>query len=115
MKLTLLKHFSEVEFYGSGPLENYWDRLSSTHVGHYNTTVKDLFVHYVSPQENETRIDVRWIVLKNKNGQGLMFIGEPFLSFSAKHYRDEDLTQKKRGTIHLVDIEERDRIFLNID
>lgn len=115
MKLTIPKDFSQVEFYGRGPHENYWDRLSSAHVGHYNTTVKDLFVYYVSPQENGTRTDVRWLALTNNNDKGLMFIGEPLLSFSAKHYTDEDITQKKRGTMHLVDIEERDSIFLNID
>ena len=115
MKLNLPKEFSSVEFYGRGPHENYWDRLSSAFVGQYKSTVNDLFVNYVSPQENGTRTDIRWVALSNKDGKGLMFIGEPLLSFSAKYYTDEDLTPQERGTKHLVDIVEKDYVYLNVD
>jgi beta-galactosidase len=115
MKLNLPKEFSNVEFYGRGPHENYWDRLSSAFVDHYKFTVNELFTNYVSPQENGTRTDIRWISLVNKEGNGLMFIGEPLLSFSARYYTDEDLTPKLRGTMHITDIKERDFIYLNVD
>ncbi|MDP2036336.1 MAG: glycoside hydrolase family 2, partial [Ignavibacteria bacterium] len=62
-----------------------------------------------------TRTDIRWVALSNKDGKGLMFIGEPLLSFSAKYYTDEDLTPQERGTKHLVDIVEKDYVYLNVD
>lgn len=115
MNMNLSKDFSNVEFYGRGPHENYWDRLSSAFVGQYKSTVKDLFVDYVSPQENGSRTDVRWLALTNSKGTGLMFVGEPLIGFSAKYYNDEDLTPKERGTKHLVNIPQRNFVYLNID
>jgi beta-galactosidase len=115
MKLNLPKEYSNVEYYGRGPHENYWDRCTSAFVGHYKSNVNNLFVNYVSPQENGTRTDIRWLALYNNSGSGLMFISEPLLSFSAKYYTDEDLTPKMRGTMHLTDLKEKDYVYLNID
>jgi beta-galactosidase len=115
MKINLPKEYSNVEFYGRGPHENYWDRRSSALVGQYKSTVKDLFVNYVSPQENGTRTDIRWVALSDKSGRGLLFVGEPLVSFSARYYTDEDLTPVERGTKHLTDLVEKDYVYLNID
>jgi beta-galactosidase len=115
MKLQIPKEFSNVEWFGRGPQENYVDRFTSAFVGKYNSSVKEMFTNYVSPQENGTRTEIRWIALSNELGTGLMFVGEPLVSASTLYYTDEDLTQKKRGTMYPTDLIERNFVAVNID
>ena len=115
MNLQVPGEFSRVQFYGRGPQENYSDRKTAAFVGLYDLTVDEMYTNYVSPQENGTRTDIRWIALSNKNGAGFMAIGEPLLSASALSYTAEDLTQKERGTMHPTDLVKRDFVSVNLD
>jgi len=115
MRLRVPAGLGRVEWYGRGPHENYWDRRASAFVGHYRSTVRDLFVPYVSPQENGYRTDVRWVAVRDEKGRGLAFFGLDLLSFSALRYSIEDLSQKSRGTMHPTDLVENDFVELNID
>lgn len=60
------KDFDQVEFYGRGPHENYCDRKSSAHLGHYSMPVADLHVPYVFPGECGGRTDTRWVSWKDQ-------------------------------------------------
>lgn len=115
MRLQVPGEFEQVDYYGRGPHENYWDRKTSAFVGHYRTTVTDFFEPYVSPQEMGYRTDVRWVALYSKEGRGILFDGNPLICFSALHYTGEDLTQEKRGTLHPTDLTKRPFTELNID
>lgn len=115
VKLNIPKEFSNISFYGKGPHENYWDRNAGAFVDLYKLTIDEMHTPYVSPQENGTRTDLRWISMTNKNGFGLMAVGEPLLSASTRYYTDEDLTQKERGTMHPTDLTKRDYIYVNLD
>ena len=115
MKLQIPKNFSNVEWFGRGPQENYSDRKTSAFVGKYSSTVSDMFTEYVSPQECGTRTDIRWIALSNADSIGLMAVGEPLLSASARYYTDEDLTQKERGTMHPTDLREENFVAVDLD
>jgi beta-galactosidase len=115
MTMRMPQGFEYVKWYGRGPHENYWDRKTSAFVGYYHSTVTDQFVPYVSPQENGYKTDVRWVVLTNKEGTGLLISGKPLICFSALHYTIEDLTGEKRGLLHLTDLKARDFVALNID
>jgi beta-galactosidase len=115
MRLRLPAGFDRVEWYGRGPHENYWDRRASAFVGLYRSTAREMFVPYVSPQENGYRTDVRWVAARNEEGRGLAFFGMDLISFSALRYAIEDLTQKRRGSMHPTDLVERDFVELNID
>jgi beta-galactosidase len=53
--------------------------------------------------------------LFNDEGMGLEFVGMDLISMSALRYTIEDLTQKRRGSMHPVDLVERDFVELNID
>ncbi|MGQ9672276.1 MAG: glycoside hydrolase family 2 TIM barrel-domain containing protein [Candidatus Aminicenantales bacterium] len=117
MRLRLPVRFERVEWFGRGPHENYWDRRMSAFVGRYRSTVREQFVPYVSPQENGYKTDVRWVALSDDEGEGIILIGnedEP-ICFSALRYSIEDLTQKKRGTMHPVDLVMRDFVEVNVD
>ena len=115
MRLRVPQGFERLEWYGRGPHENYWDRAASAFVGRYESTARDQFFPYVSPQETGYKTDVRWVAVRDEEGRGLAFFGEDLLSFSALRYAIEDLTQKSRGTMHPTDLMERRFVELNID
>lgn len=115
MRLRLPDGFERIEWNGRGPHENYCDRYTSAFIGHYKSTVREMYVPYISPQENGTRTGVRWLALFDEKGTGIAFFGMDSLSMSALRYTIEDLTQKSRGTMHTIDLKERDFVELNVD
>jgi len=115
MAMRIPKAFEQVQWYGRGPHENYWDRNTSALVGVYKSTVREQFEPYISPQENGYKTDVRWVAFLNDKGNGLLAVGMPLICFSALPYTIEDLTQQSRGTMHPIDLKEKDFVELNLD
>jgi beta-galactosidase len=77
-RFELHGQYDQVEYYGRGPDENYWDRKEGSPVGRYKTTVDEMFVKdYVEPGENGYRTDVRWVAFRNKEGNGFLFCSMP--------------------------------------
>ena len=77
-RFTIPVEYDQVEYYGRGPDENYWDRKEGSPVGRYQTTVDEMFVKdYVEPGENGYRTDVRWVAFRNKEGNGFLFCSMP--------------------------------------
>ena len=105
-----------VEWYGHGPGENYPDSLKANPVGHYRTTVDDMFTPYVMPQDCANREGVRWVALRSSHGDGLLVTrphdaaSDPF-SFSAWPYTCEDIDTAK----HAFDLHPRDTVTVNIN
>lgn len=87
--------FEQVEYYGRGPEENYWDRKRGSQVGIYQTTVDDMMTTYILPQESGNRCDVRYLALRPADGPGLLISGMPLFEFSALHYTAEELEAKQ--------------------
>jgi beta-galactosidase len=126
MQLQLGREFENLEWYGRGPLENYWDRKSGSLVGRYAGKVKDQFYPYVRPQENGNKSDVRWATLTNNVGTGILIIGDQLLNITAHHNIMEDFESPVRtiGHVyngkevvnrHTCDVKERNLTALNID
>jgi len=115
MRMEMPAGFEQVEWYGRGPHENYWDRKTSAFVGHYRSTVTEQYVPYISPQENGYKTEVRWVAILNDQGKGIMAVGMPLICFSALHYTIEDLTQPKRGVRHPYELDKKDYVCLNLD
>jgi beta-galactosidase len=118
MKMQLPSELAQVEYLGRGPWENYSDRNSSTFVGHYKTTVADLYVPYIRPQENGHRTDVRWLALKRANGSGLLVVADNVIEFNALHNTIEDFDagpEKDKNLRHENDIKPRGLVELHID
>ena len=91
MQMPMPKCFSQIEYYGRGPVENYIDRKSTTNLGIYRQTVDEQFYSYIRPQEIGSKSDIRWWRLFNQAGNGLEVVAaEPF-SASALHYTMESL------------------------
>ena len=113
MQFAMPKEFAQVNWYGRGPHENYWDRKTSAPVGLYASTVAGWVTSYVRPQENGNRCDVRWFTLTDTAGAGLRIDGIPGapLSVSAWPYSMQDLAQ----ATHDNQLPERDFITINLD
>jgi len=107
--------FDQLSWYGRGPHENYIDRNTSAFVGVYEKTVDELYVPYVRPQENGTRTDIRWMALKNSDGNGVMILGDPLFSASALFYTVDDLDYRESQNNHPTDLTKNNFIDLNID
>lgn len=115
MKMRLPMGFEFLTYFGRGPHENYCDRNTSSLVGDYQSTVRDQYVPYISPQENGYKTDIRWASFSNQPKNSITFWGMPMFGMSALNYTIEDLTQTARGTKHTIDLQERDFVSLNID
>jgi beta-galactosidase len=116
MQMMLPKEYNQMEWYGRGPSENYWDRKDAAFVGVYKMNVHDQFHSYVRPQETGNKTDVRWVKLTDEAGNGLWITGDTVLNIAARHYLDEDLDEGlvKHNT-HSGELKERDMTVLNID
>lgn len=118
MKWRIPAEYAQVEYLGRGPWENYSDRKSAAFVGRYKTTVSDLYVPYIRPQENGHRTDVRWLSLTRTNGKGLRIVADGLMEFNALHNTVEDFDagpNKDRNLLHINDIKARPLIELHID
>ncbi len=111
MQMTVPGGFEELTWYGRGPWENYSDRKDCCPVGVWQRTVDGMFVDYSRPQENGNVTDVRWVKLANEDGVGLMAVGMPLLSVSARHYTTADLDAAE----HTYELTRQESITLNLD
>ncbi|WP_128772652.1 glycoside hydrolase family 2 TIM barrel-domain containing protein [Actinomyces oricola] len=76
IEVGLPADLTAVEYYGRGPGENYPDSRSASIVARWSTTVEQMRVPYVRPQDYGNREDVRWFALRRSDGSGLMAYGE---------------------------------------
>ncbi|MEO8253904.1 MAG: glycoside hydrolase family 2 TIM barrel-domain containing protein [Flavobacterium sp.] len=118
MKMQLPVQFTNLEYFGRGPWENYSDRKTSTFVGHYKSTVSDQYVPYIRPQENGHRTDVRWMALSQKDGSGLAVVADSLIEFNVLNNPVEDFdagADKNKNLRHVNDIKPKDLVELHID
>ncbi|MFL6332542.1 MAG: glycoside hydrolase family 2 TIM barrel-domain containing protein [Pyrinomonadaceae bacterium] len=112
MQALIPGEFRNVEWYGRGPQETYWDRRTGAAVGIYRSNVDELWTPYVEPQENGNRTDVRWVTFTNASGAGLRATGlDQPIYFSAWPFRMSELERAK----HSAEIEMSKEITVNLD
>ncbi len=109
--LETVPGFEQVEWLGRGPMETYPDRRRSGALGRWQSTVSELYVPYVRPQENGGRADVRWIELSDGQGRGLRFGFDRPRQVSATHFRAEDLA----AAAHDVELVARAETIVHLD
>ena len=116
MQMMVPKNYDQMEWYGRGPSENYWDRKDAAFVGLYKMSVRAQFHPYLRPQETGNKTDVRWVKLTDKNGKGLLISGDTVLNISARHFLDKDLDDGlEKHNSHAGELKERNMTVLNID
>ena len=97
MQMRVIGALRNVEWYGRGPQENYWDRNLGAAVGIYKDKVDNLWFPYVEPQETGNRTDIRWVSFTDDQGFGLKATGMPLLSFSAWPFRMSELGAREKA------------------
>lgn len=113
LQVLLNPTLEQVEWYGRGPIENYWDRKNAAYVGLYRNTVTGMEEAYVRSQTMGNRDDVRWLALSNGENEGLKIISKDRLNFSALHFTDQQLWNVGYG--HDLDNIRRAEVVLNLD
>jgi len=81
-----------VTWFGIGPGESYPDRCRGGTVGRYTSTVADLYVPYVMPQENGGRADTRWAVVHDRAGVGVLVTASRPFQLNVSIHTPEQLT-----------------------
>ncbi len=107
------RELDNMTWYGRGPHETMLDRKTGAAIGIYSGKIEELIHHYIRPQENGNRTDVRWVAFTNEKEEGLfiMDIGGTHLSISAWPYTMEDL----EIATHDYGLPRRDFNTINID
>ena len=90
VRLRLPAGFHNVEYFGRGEVDNYWDRKVGAPLGRYSTTAEEMGFPYVRPQETGHRTDVRWVALTDNSGRGLVVVADGTLEFNALRNSVED-------------------------
>lgn len=111
INLVLLPGYEYLSWFGRGPWESYSDRKASAIIGVYESTVSDEYVPYIMPQEHGHHTDTRWLLLKDKSGNGFKVKGYPSFEFNTSHFTDNDLYSAR----HTIDLQPRPETFVSID
>ncbi|MCH5597847.1 beta-galactosidase small subunit [Niabella ginsengisoli] len=112
MQAGINKAFTNINYFGLGPLENYIDRRYGFDAGVYQSDIYSFMEPYVVPQENGNRTDVRWLSLsKPKSKTGLTIVADSLLSMSAWPYTEKNIAEAK----HTNKLNPAEYITLNID
>lgn len=111
MQMGINRSFENISWFGRGPFENYIDKKYAAAVGLYNLPLNEFMENYVVPQENGNRTDVRWMLLADKQKEGLLIVADSLLSMSAWPYTEENIQNAK----HTNKLKDAGFITLNID
>lgn len=112
-QFALVEGYEQVSYSGLGPYENYCDRDAGVWMDHFKTTVSDMHVPYIMPQECGNRSATRWCAFGNQKTGSLLRVealGEHF-EFKASHYTDADWF----GATHTHEIAPRPETYVSID
>lgn len=109
-ELVVAPGLENLTWYGRGPAETHIDR-EFERVGVYRSTVDKEWVNYSKPQENGNKTGVRWVALTNAQGVGLLAVGAPELSVSARHYSKDDI--ERAG--YTFQMKPHPQTYLNLD
>ena len=123
--LALVPGFEQVTWYGLGPHECYSDRKTSARLGLWESSVDELGVPYILPQENGNRTGTRALTLADSGGKHFAVSGRawggdidtvgPGFDFSAGHFGADQLyaarhwyeTSPRQETLLCLDVAQR--------
>jgi beta-galactosidase len=115
--IKLPTDFVNIEWYGRGPWENYWDRKTSSFVGDYSGAIINQYYPYIRPQESGNKADVRWAKLTREDGSGIMIMHtDTLLNIKVIQYSPDQLFpgMEKRQT-HSAELVRDNYIHLDVD
>ena len=110
MRMRIPSDYTNIEYYGRGPWENYPDRKRSAFLGLYKMPLSEYETEYIHPQDNSNRCDVRWFNISSQK-HTLHIDGCQPLCIRAWDYGEEDLEK----AAHPHEIQRGRFVNLNID
>ena len=110
MRMRIPADYTNIEYYGRGPWENYPDRKRGAFLGRYQMPLSAFETEYIHPQDNGCRTDIRWFTIGNEK-HTLRIDGLQPLCIRAWDYGEEDLEQAQ----HPYEIQRGRFVNLNID
>ncbi|MBR0046764.1 MAG: beta-galactosidase [Bacteroidaceae bacterium] len=110
MRMRIPADYTNIEYYGRGPWENYPDRKRSAFIGKYQMPLSEYETEYLHPQDNSCRTDVRWFNISSQK-RTLRIEGLQPLCIRAWDYGEENL----EGAGHPHEVERGQFVNLNID
>ncbi|MBE6025049.1 MAG: DUF4981 domain-containing protein [Cellulosilyticum sp.] len=114
MRIFLKKSYSKVNYYGYGPYESYIDKHHASYIGKFQSSVGDLHVDYLKPQENGSHYRTSYVALSSEikvREKKVVITSQTPFSFNASYYTQEELESKK----HNFELEESPYVVLNVD
>lgn len=111
VELRLPTQMSQVRWFGLGAEESYVDSRSGVRIGCWAEPLEALYTPYVFPQENGTRMDVRWAEFTGSDATGLRVESDTPFCFSAHRFDAKDLD----AALHTCDVPKRDYVVLDLD
>jgi beta-galactosidase len=109
--MELPDSMDRVEWYGLGPHENYIDRRAGAWMGRFKSTVDEMYVPYILPQENGNHTGVKWASLTDPDGSGLLITAPDTMEFSVSRFSAMQMYRAR----HTNELEPEGRIFLHLD
>lgn len=101
MELQMDEPFSQIDFYGKGPQENYIDRNNFAALGVYHQKVSEQYwTRLPRPQESGNKTEVRWWRVTNAEGMGLDFRSNAAMECSSLPYLTSDLSTGEHKAQH---------------
>ncbi len=111
LRFFLPKDYQNVEYYGYGPNESYIDKHRSSWLGRFNSSVDDMYVDYIKPQENSSHYNCDEAILSSPLGKRIHVSATAPFSFNASRYTQEELGQKA----HNYELQKSDHTVLCVD
>lgn len=90
MMLKMDADYDHVKWYGMGPEENHVDRCEGAKLGVWQNLVSDNVSKYLVPQECGNKTGVRYALVTDKKGRGMLFAGDR-MHFSALPYTPHEM------------------------
>lgn len=103
MQMGINKNFTDLSWFGKGPMENYIDKSYGADVGWYRMNLSAFIENYVVPQENGNRTDVRFFQLMDQRGQeGMAVTTDSLLSISVWPYTEKISSRRNTQRICIL-------------
>ena len=116
MQMVMPEAYTNIEYYGKGPGENYIDRNNDETIGIYTQKVADQYFPYIRPQESGNKTEVRYWRVLDAAGKGLEFYGTEALNATSINYLQSDLDDGwDKDQRHSGDLTPRDFTVVSID
>ncbi len=94
LRLFLPESWDQINYTGYGPQESYIDKHHLDWYGRFFSTVPEMFVDYIRPQENGSHWGCTEVAVTDAAGRGIRAVGDAPFSFNASPYTQEELTHK---------------------